>query len=164
MDFQSQVFATLLTLLSLPSSQSNGRSKLVVATLKCSAVSAYLWRTYDEKRKRAPVRSCGRPKRIVRHGGGMKGVKGPALSSAGAPWFTVDDIFSLVLVGAYRTTAPDNGGPAWHFVSNYCPRSRGRSFLFYRSDRFSAEHDNALFYSALFLFCFACLFFLYIFF
>lgn len=35
-------------------------------TLKRRAVSAYLRRTYDEKRKRAPVRSCGRPERIVR--------------------------------------------------------------------------------------------------
>lgn len=34
--------------------------------LKRRAVSAYLRRTYDEKRKRAPVRSCGRPERIVR--------------------------------------------------------------------------------------------------
>lgn len=125
-------------------------------TLKRRTVSAYLRRTYDEKRKRSSG-AIVRP-RSGSSGGGMKGPR--ARSYVGAPWFTVDDIFSLALVGAYRTTAPDNGGPAWHFVSNYCPAlARTRpvlsiSSVLYRS---STERDNALFYSALFLFCFACL-------
>lgn len=141
-----------------PLPKRNERSKLAVATLK--RWSGELSRLiYDVRMmKNGSELRCDRAAaRSGSSGGGMKGVKGPALSSAGAPWFTVDDIFSLVLVGAYRTTASDNGGLAWHFVSNYCLRSRGQSFLFRRSDRSSTERDNALFYSALFLFCFACL-------
>lgn len=135
------------------SSKSNGRSKLAVATLKRWSGEPYLRRTYDEKRKRSPD-AIVRPPVADRP---AEGWKGPVLSPLpGAPWFTVDDIFSLVLVGAYRTTAPDNGGPAWHFVSNYCPARPVLSIssVLYRS---STERDNALFYSAPFLFCFACL-------
>jgi len=139
-------------------SKRNGRSKLARQPWNVEAASCLdLFTTYVWWKTEASSGAIVRPPEADRPGGGMKGVKGPALSSAGAPWFTVDDIFSLALVGAYRTTAPDNGGLAWHFVSNYCPRSRGRSFLFRRSDRSSTKRDNALFYSALFLFCFACL-------
>lgn len=83
----------------------NGRSKLAVATLKCW--SGELSRLiYDVRMmKNGSELRCDRAAaRSGSSGGGMKGVKGPALSSAGAPWFTVDDIFSLALVGAYRTT------------------------------------------------------------
>ena len=144
-------------------SKHNGRSKLARQPWNVEAASCLdLFTTYVWWKTEASSGAIVRPPEADRPGGGMKGVKGPALSSAGAPWFTVDDIFSLALVGAYRTTAPDNGGLAWHFVSNYCPRSRGRSFLFRRSDCSSTKRDNALFYSALFLFCFACLRFFFI--
>lgn len=147
--FRSRVFAVLDCARSATGDRSSRWQPWNVEAASCLGLfTTYVW-WKTEASSGAIVRPPGSS------GGGMKGVKGPALSSAGAPWFTVDDIFSLALVGAYRTTAPDNGGLAWHFVSNYCPR--GRSFLSRRSDRSSAERDNALFYSALFLFCFACL-------
>lgn len=136
----------------------NGRSKLAVATLKrwSGEPSRLIYDVRMMKNGSAQLRRDRAAARSGSSGGGMKGPR--ALSYVGAPWFTVDDIFSLALVGAYRTTAPDNGGPAWHFVSNYCP-ALARPVLSISSVpyRTSTERDNALFYSALFLFCFACL-------
>lgn len=60
--------------------------------------------------------------------------------SSSTPWFTVGDIFSSALVGAYRTTALDNGGrltfcfellPAWPVLSISASTARHRCGLLF---------------------------------
>lgn len=113
--------------------------------------------TYDEKRKQAQrAGAIVRPPGADRPaGGGMKGVKRSSLSSARAPWFTVDDIFSLALVGAYRTTALDNGEPL-DILFRIIARARATGPFYFAGPTVSPlPRDNALFYTVLFLFYFA---------
>lgn len=157
-DFRSRIFT-------VPVTQTDDRSSRwqpwnIEAASRLGLFTTYVW-WKTEASSGAIVRLPGadRPARCRdEQGEGVK--RGPARSSAGAPWFTVDDIFSLALVGAYRTTAPDNGGPAWHFVSNYC--SRGRSFLFLSPVRpllRRARQCSILFCSIFILFCLFVVFF-----
>lgn len=64
----------------------------------------------------------------------------------------------MALVGAYRTTAPDNGEPL-DILFRIIARARATGPFYFAGPTvhllYTALSDNALFYSALFLFCFA---------